>query len=91
MKASELVGAVRIGYRTLLENRLKLFFAERDQKTGLTDEEKTRVDFYNSVGKFKNIVSKFPVVGWAASPIIEAFRSFYKPETAERRNAIVEM
>jgi hypothetical protein len=87
VKASELVGATRIGFRTLLERRNGLFFAKRDQ-SGLTDEERSRQGFYQSVGKFKDIVGKIPVVGWVASPVIEAFRGFYKTDTSNRRNVI---
>jgi hypothetical protein len=92
VKASELVGAARIGFRTLLENESRngsqLFFAERDKETGLTDDEKARKGFYDSVGKFKNIVGKIPVVGWLASPLIEAFRNIYKVDTTKRRNVV---
>lgn len=89
VKASELVGATRIGFRTLLENEAQkgksLFFAKRDE-AGLTDDEKTRKGFYESVGKFKNIIGKIPVVGWVASPILEAFRNIYKVDTTKRRH-----
>jgi hypothetical protein len=88
VKASELVGATRIGFRTLLERRNGLFFARRDRQTGLTDEETSRQGFYQSVGKFKDIVGKIPVVGWVASPLIEAFRGFYKIDTSNRRNVV---
>lgn len=93
VKASELVGATRIGFRTLLERESikvkgpKLFFADRDDQ-GLTDDERTRKKFYDSVGNFKNIVGKIPVVGWIASPIIEGFRKIYKVDTTERRNLV---
>lgn len=87
-KTSELGVSARIGFRTMLENQNKLFYAPRDPATGLTNDEQTRVGFYNSVSKFKSLVGKIPVVGWIASPFIEAFRSLYKVDTSKRRHVI---
>lgn len=88
VKASELTSAARIGFRTLLSGKNRLFFAKRDEATGLTEEEQSQKSFYDGIGKFKDGIGKIPILGWAVSPFLEAIRGFYKVDTSQRRNAI---
>lgn len=75
VKASELVGAIRIGFRTLLGKGW--FYAKRDEQTGWTDEEKNSMKIYDSLGTFKEGINKFPVIGWVVGPFINMFRKLY--------------
>ncbi|MCE2929201.1 MAG: hypothetical protein LW817_06195 [Candidatus Caenarcaniphilales bacterium] len=79
VKASELLGAVRIGFRTLLLTRFgqKVFRAGRDAE-GLTPEEQSSKKIYDSLGTFKEGLGRLPFVGLIAGPLIETFRSLYK-------------
>lgn len=76
VKASELVDAMRIGMRHLIGTQNSLFFTPRDEE-GYTEEERSRKKIYDSIGTFNTTISRFPVVGWIASPILSMFRSFY--------------
>jgi hypothetical protein len=83
--ASELLGAIRIGLRTLLS--MGWFKTERDE-TGLTAEEQSRLRIYNSLGTFKEGIVRIPVIGLIASPIIEMFRGMYKVDTKKDRKRL---
>lgn len=76
VKASELVDAMRIGLRHLIGTESQIFFTPRDAE-GYTEEERSRKKAYDAIGTFNTMISRFPVVGWIASPILSLFRSFY--------------
>ncbi len=73
VKASELVGAIRIGMRTILGKGW--FYASRTN--GLTDEERSSQSIYNSLGTFQEGIYKFPVIGWITAPLIGMIRKWY--------------
>ena len=86
VKSSELVSAIRIGIRTLLNHNM--FKTERDKDTGLTAEEKSRQKIYNSLGTFKEGVGRIPVLGWIAGSFIEMFRGMYKVDVNKNRKQL---
>lgn len=90
VKASELVGAIRIGMRTLLMNPLgqKLFFAQRDPETGLTGAESSRMKIYNWLGGLTEGIGRIPIVGLAARPILESIRKIYYVKPNDNRRVL---
>jgi hypothetical protein len=84
--SSELLGAMRIGLRTMLSRGW--FKTERDEETGLTAEEQSRLKIYSSLGTFKEGIVRIPVIGWIAAPIIEIFRGMYKVNTKKDRKRL---
>lgn len=82
VKASELVGAIRIGMRTILGKGW--FYAKRTD--GLTDEERSSQSIYNSLGTFQEGIYKFPVIGWITAPFIGMIRKWYyvAPKTGRK-------
>lgn len=85
LKASELVTAIRIGTRTLLNNNL--FKSERGED-GLTAEEKSRQKIYGSLGTFKEGIARIPVLGWIVGPLIDIFRGMYKVDVKKNRKTL---
>ncbi len=81
VKASELVGAIRIGMRTMLGKGW--FFAKRTD--GLTDEERSSQSIYNSLGTFQEGIYKFPVIGWITAPLIGMVRKWYYVPPKKRK------
>ncbi|MCE2928512.1 MAG: hypothetical protein LW817_02650, partial [Candidatus Caenarcaniphilales bacterium] len=90
VKASELLGAIRIGLRTLLLTRFgqKVFRAYRDEETGLTPEEQSSKKIYDSLGTFKEGLGRIPIMGQIAGPLIETFRSLYKVDPKTNLNLL---
>lgn len=85
VKSSELVTAIRIGARTLLNHNM--FKSERGED-GLTAEEKSRQKIYGSLGTFKEGIARIPVLGWIAAPFLEMIRGMYKVDVKKNRKLL---
>lgn len=86
VKASELIGAVRIGLRTLLLTRFTkpLFYAERGED-GLTAEERSSKSIYDWLGTIQEGLNRLPFIGLIGGNLLSMIRNLYYVEPPKKR------